>query len=234
MAARAQLSWTVPGQDSVIIPAEAFRPYADADGDGLIDICVDFDCNNNGLVDRDELASGAAEDCNANCIPDECDLSLDDYGLGHWRLKRASINRHRRQPLPWTINALATREADVAVSPVPQSGFINATSLNLNWQNTSTGGFATIPVPIALKMGNQDFTIEAWVKLDQLSNTSNNNQRRYLCQKTILPSNDLGIDYAILVNVAINNLPRTTAKPNFTGRELQIYFGRKLERDQQS
>ena len=59
---------------------------------GLIDICVDFDCNNNGLSDRDELASGAAEDCNANCIPDECDLmiSLDDYGLGHWRFEESS------------------------------------------------------------------------------------------------------------------------------------------------
>ena len=34
-AALAQLSWTVPGQDSAIIPTEAFRPYADADGDGL-------------------------------------------------------------------------------------------------------------------------------------------------------------------------------------------------------
>ena len=228
----AQLSWTVPGQNSVIIPTEAFRPYADADGDGLIDICVDFDCNNNGLADRDELASGSAEDCNANCIPDECDLmiSLDDYGLGHWRFEEGSgstvidASPYRNDG---TINAVATREADVAVSPVPQSGFINATSLNLNWQNTSTGGFATIPDPeLLLKMGNQDFTIEAWVKLDQISNTSNNNQRQYLCQKKILPSNDLGIDYAILVQRGNQQFAKNYGKAdNFTGRELQIYFG---------
>ena len=105
----------------------------------LIEICVDFDCINNGLADRDELASGAAEDCNANCIPDECDLmiSLDDYGLGHWRFEegsRSTVIDASPYRNDGTINALATREADVAVSPVPQSGFINATSLDLNWQ----------------------------------------------------------------------------------------------------
>ena len=157
-------------------------------------------------------------------------ISLDDYGLGHWRFEESSgstvmdASPYRNDG---TINALATREADVAVSPVPQSGFINATSLNLNWQNTSTGGFATIPDPeLLLKMGNQDFTIEAWVKLDQLSNTSNNNQRQYLCQKKILPSNDLGIDYAILVQRGNQQFAKNYGKAdNFTGRELQIYFG---------
>ena len=75
-------------------------------------------------------------------------------------------------------------------------------------------------------MGNQDFTIEAWVKLDQLSNTSNNNQRQYPCQKKILPSNDLGIDYAILVQRGNQQFAKNYGKAdNYTGRELQIYFG---------
>ncbi len=33
------------------------------------------DCNQNGIPDRDEIASGAAPDCNGNLIPDECDLA---------------------------------------------------------------------------------------------------------------------------------------------------------------
>ena len=33
------------------------------------------DCNNNGLHDWTELASGASEDCNNNRVPDECDIA---------------------------------------------------------------------------------------------------------------------------------------------------------------
>ncbi|MEM7167131.1 MAG: immunoglobulin domain-containing protein, partial [Planctomycetota bacterium] len=40
------------------------------------------DCNMNGMLDSDDLATGASNDCNENGIPDECDIasgtSLDD------------------------------------------------------------------------------------------------------------------------------------------------------------
>lgn len=40
---------------------------------------VNFDCNNNGVPDRDDLTDGISIDCNANGLPDECEyLKLGD------------------------------------------------------------------------------------------------------------------------------------------------------------
>jgi len=36
---------------------------------------LDCDCNNNGVLDDDELATGVANDCNQNGIPDGCDIA---------------------------------------------------------------------------------------------------------------------------------------------------------------
>ena len=33
------------------------------------------DCNENGILDADDIAGGTSEDCNSNLIPDECDLA---------------------------------------------------------------------------------------------------------------------------------------------------------------
>ena len=33
------------------------------------------DCNGNGTVDREDIASGDSRDCNSNNIPDECELA---------------------------------------------------------------------------------------------------------------------------------------------------------------
>lgn len=38
------------------------------------------DCNANGIQDNQDLSSGTSKDCNGNGIPDECDISV--YGLG--------------------------------------------------------------------------------------------------------------------------------------------------------
>jgi len=38
-----------------------------------------YDCNHNGIFDRDEINS--TNDCNANLIPDECELDYDQDGL---------------------------------------------------------------------------------------------------------------------------------------------------------
>lgn len=37
---------------------------------------IDQDCNNNGVVDAEEIASGAAQDCNGTGFPDECDIAF--------------------------------------------------------------------------------------------------------------------------------------------------------------
>jgi hypothetical protein len=55
-------------------------PSLDADGDGLVDACARVDasrdCDGDGTSDADEIASGDASDCNANEIPDECELAV--------------------------------------------------------------------------------------------------------------------------------------------------------------
>ncbi len=40
----------------------------------------EFDCNLNGIEDADDLAGGVSEDCNANNVPDDCELDSDGDG----------------------------------------------------------------------------------------------------------------------------------------------------------
>jgi hypothetical protein len=228
----ARLSWTVPGQPKVVVPTEVLGPMADADGDGVPDTCAVLDCNGNGIPDLEDIAAGTSEDCNANCIPDECDIMPPpfDYGQAHWRFEEAggdTVLDSGPNGLDGTTNGLPFRTTDVPVDPVPQSGLANTQSLDLNWQSTSSGGFFNVAdTGGLLTMGDQNFTIEAWVKLDYLSNTSNNDERQFLCQKKTLPSQDTTLDYDVLVQRG-NNSPGTTygKTSGFSGRELQVYFG---------
>ena len=41
----------------------------------------DFDCNNNGVPDQQDIADETSPDCNANDVPDECDRDCNDNGL---------------------------------------------------------------------------------------------------------------------------------------------------------
>jgi hypothetical protein len=48
----------------------------DCDGDGTGDACEDIpDCNANGVPDNCDIAGGAASDCNGNGVPDPCDVA---------------------------------------------------------------------------------------------------------------------------------------------------------------
>ena len=231
--AEAHLSWQPPGGVKEIIPTTALGPMADADGDGVPDSCTASDCNNNGVPDLEDIAVGTSEDCNGNCIPDECDILPPpfEYGQAHWRFEEAggsTVVDSSANALDGATNGQPTRIASVAVDPVPQSELANTQSLDLNWQSTSSGGFFTVPdTGGALSMGNQNFTIEAWVQLDHLSNTSDANQRQYLCQKKPLPSSDALLDYAFLVQRGENGSPSPNfgKSSGFTGRELQLVFG---------
>ncbi|MBN1444020.1 MAG: hypothetical protein JXA90_15020, partial [Planctomycetes bacterium] len=33
------------------------------------------DCNGNGVIDGEDIATGQSEDCNGNSVPDECESS---------------------------------------------------------------------------------------------------------------------------------------------------------------
>ncbi|MFH0983157.1 MAG: hypothetical protein V2A79_16680 [Planctomycetota bacterium] len=66
---------------------EHYNPsQADCDGDGTGDACQPgaTDCNANDIPDDCDLAAGTSQDCNTNAVPDECDLaagaSLDCNG----------------------------------------------------------------------------------------------------------------------------------------------------------
>ncbi len=51
-----------------------------------VDLCVDgvcvhgADCNENGVLDSDDIATGTSADCNDNDIPDECDIASGTSG----------------------------------------------------------------------------------------------------------------------------------------------------------
>ncbi|MCP3903959.1 MAG: hypothetical protein GY715_10030, partial [Planctomycetes bacterium] len=230
--AEARLEWEPPGSARAVIPTEALDPTADTDGDGIPDTCALVDCNDNGTPDLEDIALGFSEDCNGNCIPDECDIVVvPGYGQGHWRFEEpggTTVLDSGPNALDGTLNALPTRTGDVPVDPVPQTALANTQSLALNWQSGTSGGFFTVPdTGGALSMGNQDFTIEAWVKLDHLSTTAGDNQRQFLCQKKTLPSQDGQIDYALLAQRGNNSGPSPNfgKTSGFSGRELQLYFG---------
>ena len=150
---------------------------------------------------------------------------------GYWRFEEAggrTVLDSGPRGLDGTLNALPLRSSDRPADPVPVNGFANGRALDLNWQSISSGGFLTADDPNgALTLGNQNFTIEAWVKLDHVSNTNNHDQRQYLCQKKPLPSADDALDYAFLVQRGNNSNPNPNygKSSGFTGRELQLIFG---------
>ena len=197
------------------------------------------DCNDNGIPDECDLTCagdcgsypgcGQSEDSNLNGLPDECDIAGLEP-LAYWRLEGSGevVVDSGPNGLDGALNAWPLRSPEVPVDPVPALNLANTQALDLNWQSTSSGGFFTVPdVDLALTLGNQNFTIEAWVKLDYLSGTGSNDERQYLCQKKPLPSWDEVLDYAFLVQRGNNGNPNPNygKTGGFTGRELQLIFG---------
>jgi len=227
--ATARLSWRPPGGMKTVIPASALLAMADADGTGIPDVC-DADCDGNGIADVIDIANcvddPACADCNGNGVPDGCDISpVVDTAAGYWRFEEgagpaldASGNGHTG-----TVTN-AVRSTEVPVDPVPLTGEMNVHSLDF------AGASARVTIPDSsglLSMGAAGLTIEAWVKLDQLSDTSGSNQRQWLCQKKPNASTDPFLDYAVLVQRGDNgsaslNFGKTGG---FSGRELQVVLG---------
>lgn len=42
--------------------------------------CPDFDCNENGIEDAEDISNGTSQDCDLNTVPDECDPDCDNDG----------------------------------------------------------------------------------------------------------------------------------------------------------
>jgi len=153
------------------------------------------------------------------CLLAASSSALDGKG-SHWRFEEPSgtaVLDSGTDGIDGTLNPLPSRVAGVASNPVPQTGFVNGQALGLNWASASSGGFVVVPDTLGtLSSGGTSFTIEAWVKLDQLSNTSGANQRQYLCQKKESMAADDFLDYALLVQ---------SGNLGGTGRELAFRYG---------
>ncbi len=151
-------------------------------------------------------------------------------GQSHWRFEETVgfvVQDSGPNGLAGTLNAFPSRVAAVPVDPVPFTDQSNLRSLDLNWQSTSSGGIVQISdLGGLLSFGpSRSFTVEAWVKLDQLSDTSGGGQRQHLCQKKAFAA-DSTADYAIRVQRGDNSPGTAYGKTSdFTGRELQIVFG---------
>ena len=71
-----------PGAYAAAFP-NCHPDHADLNGDGLLNAfdigafinLLANDCNENGVLDSDDIAAGTSLDCNDNGIPDECDLA---------------------------------------------------------------------------------------------------------------------------------------------------------------
>ncbi len=218
----ARLEWTPPGGERGVIPVTALHPSTDLDGDGWPDSCGD--CNGNGIADAQDLLDGTSFDCNGNCVPDECDVT-EVIPLVYWRFVAAPGRALVWGPTVFLGGAVPAEPIDdVAVDSIPQTVADNTLGLQLGGD-----GYVIVPDPDdRLSAGGASFTIEAWVRLDQLSNTSGSNQRQFLVQKKELVSPGSQSDYSFLVQGG--NLQQSVGENfgktgSFSGRELVVLLG---------
>ncbi len=89
--------------DAVELLYPEYFPVTDCDHDGRIDACQleddkSTDCNGNGLFDACEIASGYAEDCDLDGVPDAC----AQYGRVNTSSQRLSPFGYTH-PQTWTV-----------------------------------------------------------------------------------------------------------------------------------
>jgi hypothetical protein len=205
--ARITMSWTVPGGVKEVIPQSALSPDTDLNGDGFPDLCTQ-DCDLNGIADIFE------SDVNGNCVPDSC-----EGGTGYWRLEEPigpTAIDSTGNGLFGTLGTGAVRVTDVPLSTVPKTGAPNTKALKL-WSGEAPGGTLSVPdIGGFLSVPSADFTLEGWVKLDQLSNTSSADERQWLFMKKPAATSDVTVEYGLLAQAG--NL-------GGTGRELAFRYG---------
>jgi hypothetical protein len=218
----AVLEWEGPGTPRAVVPTSALHPLDDTDGDGWPDGCPD--CNGNGIVDAQDILDGTSADCNGNCVPDECDVTPTPP-IAYWRFDLGidPVGDSGPNGLPGASNGLAAL-LDVPVSPVPRTGEPNLIAAELGGDGyftvDDTGGLFT--------MNGASFTFEAWVRLDQLSDTSGTGQRQYLVQKKETASPGSEMDFSIMAQAGNihDSIPNNFGKDSsITGRELVLQMG---------
>ncbi|MGA0172197.1 MAG: right-handed parallel beta-helix repeat-containing protein [Phycisphaerales bacterium] len=191
------------------------------------------DCNGNGIRDEVDLAecdgSPWCGDCNGNRRPDACDLlpgpSTFDPGIAYWRFESPGDEIVPESPfeVPGVVLG-ATFSPEVPLAEIPASGRANLLSLEVG-----PSGRVKVADPMRiLALGDTDFTIEAWVRLDELAGMQDPGKRQYLVQRKPLDAGGTKTDFAFLAQWGNSPLAadrRFGRTSGFTGRELSIQFG---------
>ena len=215
----------VPGRDSAIDRG----PF---EFEGLDVPCLpDVDCDGNGIRDNQDILDCEGEawclDCNENGRPDVCDVMLSepyiDPGNGYWPFNGDTMN-FGHAGIDGELVGSASLGDDVGVDVVPGTGASNTGSLEINGE-----GFVRIRDPEQrYAMSDSSFTIEAWVRLDELGAMGSPSRRQYLLQRKPGDSTGWKMNYAFLVQGG--NLPtimdrRYGKTSGLSGRELILQFG---------
>ena len=171
------------------------------------------------------LSGGAlAADCNGNGIDDSIDIA-GPVVRGYWRFEESSgpyLDSGPNGLLGSPSNAVASVSTPLA--RIPRTTAANALSCQV-------GGIGSVSIADqsgALTFAGASSTIEAWVRIDVLADTSSPTQRQYLLQKKPLGTSDSALDYAVLAQRGgdytglLNAFGKTEG---FTGRELMVLFG---------
>lgn len=196
---------------------------------------LDADCNGNGVSDLIdvEACDGSAwcADCNGNGRPDSCDLEYVDgpieVGIGYWKFDEGD-GLVAADLAPGGIEGDLVGDAafgtDAPQSVVPGNGFDDLGSLEVG-----DAGFVRVRDPEQrLAMGRTDWTIEAWVRLDELGGMGDASRRQYLLQRKPGDSPARRMDYAFLAqcgNLPYNVDRRYGKVQGISGRELCIQLG---------
>ncbi|MCH2133551.1 MAG: PA14 domain-containing protein [Phycisphaerales bacterium] len=216
--ATARLEWKPPLGVREVVPGSAFQPMVDLDGDGWPDLCGD--CDQDGIPDAAEVLYEGSPDCNNNCRPDDCDTALYP-SLGYWRFEIDSPYGDSSGSGLDGSPSNSSIGSDPPIGEVPQTNEVNISAAEL-------GGNGRVVVEDPgniLAMGPGGLTIEAWVRLDVLSNTSGSNQRQVLVQRKVIGTSDVATDYLALVqsgNLADTSNKNYGKQSGFSGRELLL------------
>lgn len=183
------------------------------------------DCNDNGIDDAVEIAKGLVADCQENGVIDDCERGGIEP-LAYWRFEEPG-GTTLADAGPFGLDGSSTDTAptvEIGPQTIPQTGITNVVARRID----GNGSIVVDDPTGLLSFGDSSFTIEAWVRLDQISNTNGPNQRQTLVQKKRLDAGGAVTDYLVLVQAgdasvtSDNNYGKTS---NLTGREIAILFG---------
>jgi hypothetical protein len=165
-----------------------------------------------------------AADCNGNGIDDAIDLAGPEP-IAYWRFEETSGSYLDSGPNG--LDGMPTNAA--SITQVPLDEIPRTTEANLRACLVGGNGYVTVPDQAGwFTMNGASFTLEAWVRLDELSDTSGPNQRQFLVQKKVIDAGGASQDYSILVQNGnlFESIDTSFGKTSgFSGRELVLVFG---------